>query len=389
MSLPSSALSLSEQLALGSARQHGASSLLLSPLSFLTSAVGNVFGKKDLGTTILNKGLIDPSEAITRLPKYIRKIPGANLLFRQKLTPEDIVNASKHYNLSKAEVSDLIHRSQFGKMTPEAIAKLPQSQYRPTIFGKKTTLFSNDQINKIRRMAESEAGLNRQNVGQFMEGLGFAPGSRQHNKAYGELNKLISEGDLASYRLTKPFETVGKTIALPMLGGMYVHDKVNRSQKEALYQQQLENQLNQRFNNYSQFKGGSVNNKLNEDKILVKKAEITDAITKIEELSKIAGILKKQLDYERSKNGFYKEAAKLIKDGLLDPAQMDLWVEQQVSSPESYSKKSAEAKKSGSTIPGYANIGTLEEPREERNSHGKQAGGISAHQALRDFVFGG
>jgi hypothetical protein len=374
------ALSEAEKIMLAAAREHGPSSLLLSPAKWLIGKAGKLFGRERLGEDVINKLLIDPSEKLTRSAKFFEGMPGAKLLFGKKLTPEEVAAGTKYIGgYTPEQAGKLLQKTQYGGglKTTSGIAKA-----RSGIINR-ADVFQPEQIQQLEKIIQTDvakggSGITSLNLPDIAKRLNL------NNRQISVLSEAIEESKPYAYRLTKPFETAGKTVVLPMAGAMYVHEKLDRHQKEQLYRQKLKQQARNRmaalYSPYYLRKGAS--DMGDRDIVSVKKSDVTGAIEMIEGLTKTSEDLKEKLAFAEYKNRLFIKAASLISQGLLDPNQIELWVEQQALEKES-SEKTADNR---SAIGDYASIGSLVEAKGQNRD---SPSGIKAHQMLKDFVYGG
>jgi len=109
------------------------------------------------------------------------------------------------------------------------------------------------------------------------------------------------------------------------------------------------------------------------------------AIEKIQLLTKTSQVQQERIGQLERKEQLYKEAANLIGQGLLDPTQMEIWVEQNANELNDDSTKLAQR---SASVPFHNEIGSLAETSGSRNQH-QHGGGASARQVFNDFIFGG
>jgi len=220
-------------------------------------------------------------------------------------------------------------------------------------------------------------------AGHLKDKYGYSP------KKIVDLVQKAKSRDVASYRLTAPFEGAVKKMVLPMAGAAYITDFVNKRKASGRVEDEA---AKNRLDTIEQLAGIQKEGEFvvsSQRDLMVKAASTIEDLTSSNKtlqserqgyLEKIAS-LEEELVKASQVVGLQKEAIALAADGTIDPSAADSWIESNMT-------KTSSGEKQAGHIPGYAFLGHLDE---SSNSQDKGAGGsqsptgMTAHQAFSTF----
>jgi len=141
----------------------------------------------------------------------------------------------------------------------------------------------------------------------------------------GKLVQKAHRGELVTHRLTAPLESnVTRALIMPALGGMYLHHKLDKYQAGAAQRAKHQKLVEKRLNRIRRFAGLEKQSEaMNKHQDLMKKAASC-----IREQESIISAQQAEIRNLKEKTGLFKQAAELIASGMLDPSNIDVWVEQ-------------------------------------------------------------
>lgn len=225
----------------------------------------------------------------------------------------------------------------------------------------------------------------------------------------GDLAMQAEKGLLTTNRLTAPLESkFTKLFVLPVLGGMYLQDKLDEYQQaridnapQVAAQQQAAQQRMQRFQGLMQRKTAGHNqenimhNPFEQGSPQGQESVMKQAAQRINSLTDELQQCRMTIQDLDAKDQMWKRAAKLVSDGAIHPDQMASWVEQGMDERQANSRmrqhqqqqaKTASSDVSGmngnlgdlfvqsqASIPQHAKLGSVHEP--QRGGPSRRSGG--------------